>query len=65
MDETDDVYETLEYRNPALPREAAEALPLHPQAGADPLVAAFAEHLRAEVRSSPHTRAAYAQDLAQ
>ena len=65
MDGADDVYKTLEYRNPALPREAADALPLHPQAAADPLATAFAEHLRAEVRSSPHTRAAYAQDLAQ
>ena len=43
IDETDDVYETLEYRNPALPREAADALPLHPQVAADPLAAAFAE----------------------
>ena len=65
INETDDVYETLEYRNPALPREAAEALPLHPQAAADPLAAAFATHLKAEVRASPHTRSAYAQDLAQ
>ncbi len=65
MDDTGEVYDTLESRNPALPREAAEALPLHPQAAADPLVAAFAEHLRAEVRASPHTRSAYAQDLAQ
>lgn len=64
-DETEEAYKTLEYRNPALPREAADALPLHPQAAADPLVAAFAEHLRSEVRASPHTRSAYAQDLAQ
>ena len=65
QDEIDEVYETLEYRNPALPREAADALPLHPQGAADPLAAAFATHLKAEVRASPHTRSAYAQDLAQ
>ncbi len=58
-------FATLEYRNPALPREAAPSLPLHPQTAADPLAAAFATHLCAEVLASPHTYEAYAQDLAQ
>ena len=61
----DDDFVTLEYRNPALPRENAEALPLHPQAMSDPLLQSFARHLKAEVAVSPHTYDAYLQDLAQ
>lgn len=64
-DRTGDNYQTLEYRDPSLPREAAEPLPLHPMAAKDPQVALFDRHLRAEKRSSDHTRDAYLQDIAQ
>lgn len=60
-----DELQTLEYRDPSLPREAAEALPLHPMAAADPQVIRFDRHLRAEKHSSEHTRDAYLKDLAQ
>ena len=61
----DDDYVQLEYRDPSLPRQAADPLPLHPLAPSDPLVSRFERHLRAETRSSPHTRDAYLQDVAQ
>lgn len=61
----EDEFYTLEYRDPSLPRQAADPLPLHSEATRDPQVALFARHLRAESLASGHTRDAYLQDIAQ
>lgn len=61
----DEEFITLEYRDPSLPRESAEPLPLHPQAEADCQLQAFARHLKSELAVSPHTHDAYIQDIAQ
>ena len=63
-DDSDD-FVTLECRDPSLPREAAEPLPLHPFASSDPKIAAFRRHLADEDFDSSHTLSAYTQDLAQ
>ena len=63
-DDSDD-FVTLECRDPSLPREAAEALPLHPLGCSDPCVQAFRRHLVDEDFDSSHTLSAYTQDLAQ
>lgn len=63
-DDSDD-FTTLEYRDPSLPREVADPLPLHPFAGEDPGVVAFRRHLADEAFASPHTLSAYSQDIAQ
>lgn len=60
---SDDDFPVLEAR--MAPREPAEAMPLHPQAGADPWVGEFADHIQAERNDSPHTVSAYLQDVAQ
>ena len=55
----------LEYQNPALPRQAAEGLPLLASCHDDPLVGQFRQFLDVEKHVSSHTLDAYLQDLAQ
>lgn len=60
---SDDDFEVLEARRGGV--TVAEPMPLHPKAGEDPSISEFARHIASEIGESPHTLAAYKQDVAQ